>query len=1001
MTSPEWERVKDLVATALECDLETRELYLCQLEREDPSIAAQVAELIRSHNNSGDFLDRPLILDCDFLDDLESDQRFSPGELVSGRFEIARLIGKGGMGEVYEAWDRELEDQVALKTLRFEVSTHEVFTARFRKEIQLARKVTHPNVCRIFDSFRHQLGDTSYISVLSMELLHGQTLAEYLSAKGRLTVAEAWPIVQQIIDGLQAVHEAGIIHRDLKPSNLVLVPDGDSFRVKITDFGIAGRLPDDPSQAPPTQASKMLGTPGYMAPEQLELGLATVRSDIYALGLMLYEMVTGTKPFAGDAVWKRLHEDPRPPKKVSPSLPDNWNKVILCCLERKPEYRFPDVETVGRSLSGETATVHLPHKPLATRIRAWTKYRRAVIGSILAAVALLLFTLRFYQVKPKLQEGATVVFPEIENTTSDQELEGVTDLMRNQLEQSPNFMLLERSQMRSIVQQMGKQVDSRVLSKTEHDTAREMAWRAGAGLILFTTLSRGPRGYLLTVRAEEVPAKPDQKWRQWEESFAATNKDKIFDATQQACRWFRNLVEKNPVSTTGREPLPQSTTTSSWNALLLFSQAERLKAAGQTLEAIPLLKKSTEIDPDFALAYMRLGDFYMSLKDEKNGLWNWQRAVDTLKRRQVTQQEEVRIRALFDQDSGDWAASQDALNRFELLYPRDYLPSFYLATTLAKLNLTEQALAKSQQAAGKQPQAYAPVAQEARLEMVLNKTTDAARAIERLRAMGRQDSADSIEAGLGFLTEDFASTVGALYRLQQSSDPLSRSKEFSLRAAFLAEMRRFPEARRVLKDGASFDDANSFPFFSADKWTAISYLHLRTGNRASCRRAAWIAIGKEDGPLHLLQAGTLLARAGFSGDAGQVLHRLDSWPSLHSVQQGRHQILGEILLNEGIDEKKMLKEMQTAADLDAPSGSHEYLARAWVKLGESQKALDLYKLWADSPGQIWQAPDYEYPGTWADMAEKYVELQSDHNDPVARRVEERMIAIDKAKVWIH
>jgi len=272
--------------------------------------------------------------------------------VLCGRFRIVRLIGKGGMGEVYEAWDLELQEAVALKTLRFEVSGSEIFSARFRREVQLARKVTHPNVCRIFDSFRHQVGNEAPIAVLSMELLRGETLSEHLKKKGRLTTEEALPLVRQIVDGLQAVHDAGIIHRDLKPSNLMLVPEGDGYCVKLTDFGIAGRLSAEPTLTALTQGSKALGTPDYMAPEQLENGRTSVQSDIYSLGLILYEMVTGLKPFAGKSAWKRLYDNPVPPKKLTPDLPDYWNNAVLCCLDRNVEQRLSTTSILWECLDG-------------------------------------------------------------------------------------------------------------------------------------------------------------------------------------------------------------------------------------------------------------------------------------------------------------------------------------------------------------------------------------------------------------------------------------------------------------------------------------------------------------------------------------------------------------------------------------------------------------------------------------------------------------------------
>ena len=376
IVAEEWERVKELFDTALDYSTQQRAEFLSRLMQDDPAVASQVSGLIASHEQAGDFLHQPLIFTADFLHDLEEPQRFAPDDVLCNRFKIVRLIGKGGMGEVYEAFDRELEEHVALKTLRFEVSSNEIFTARFRREIQLARKVTHPNVCRIFESLRHQTGNET-ISVLSMELLRGQTLGDYLKSKGRLNPDEALPLAQQIIDGLSAVHAAGIIHRDLKPSNLVLVPEGDSFRVKITDFGIAGGLPANPSQPALTQASKILGTPDYMAPEQLEHGRATIQSDIYSLGLVLYEMVTGAKPFAG-AVWKRLSQRAPSPKKVAPLIRGSWERAILCCLAKAAADRPGSVESVWKLL------ITPPPRTWPVRLFLAIVFATALIFAILA-----------------------------------------------------------------------------------------------------------------------------------------------------------------------------------------------------------------------------------------------------------------------------------------------------------------------------------------------------------------------------------------------------------------------------------------------------------------------------------------------------------------------------------------------------------------------------------------------------------------------------------------
>ena len=403
VVAEEWERVKELFESALDRPPHERAELLSRLGQDDPTLAKQVSALLTSHEQAGDFLNQPLIFSANFLDDLEEPQRFAPNDVLCNRFKIVRLIGKGGMGEVYEAFDQELEEGVALKTLRFEVSSNETFTARFRREIQLARKVTHPNVCRIFESLRHQT-ENETISVLSMELLQGQTLGDYLKSKGRLTVDEALPLAKQIIDGLSAVHAAGIIHRDLKPSNLVLIPEGSSFLLKITDFGIAGRLPENPAQTALTQASKMLGTPDYMAPEQLEHGHASIQSDIYSLGLVLYEMVTGAKPFAG-AVWKRLSHRAPSPKKVTPVVRGSWERAILCCLKKDATERPSSGEAVWRLL-------------VTPPPRKWPA-RSFLAIVIFAAVLLAIWVFRPHHINPDAQAALDVARVAIENPSKD------------------------------------------------------------------------------------------------------------------------------------------------------------------------------------------------------------------------------------------------------------------------------------------------------------------------------------------------------------------------------------------------------------------------------------------------------------------------------------------------------------------------------------------------------------------------------------------------------
>ena len=282
-------------------------------------------------------------------------QAFEPGQLLSGRFRIVRFIADGGMGEVYEAEDTELSGRVALKTIRHEIAEDAGILERFKREVHLARQVTHPNVCRIYDVFRHE--DTTF---LAMELLPGETLSARLEREKRLSPDAALRIVVQSAAGLAAAHRAGVVHRDFKSANVMLVPDANEpggTRAVVTDFGLARRHQGggrDSGAA--TVTSAITGTPSYMAPEQVEGGPITPATDVYALGVVMYEMVTGTLPFQGETplsiAVKRLKEAPPPPRRRFHGVPALWERTILRCLEREPANRYQSASDVPAALEG-------------------------------------------------------------------------------------------------------------------------------------------------------------------------------------------------------------------------------------------------------------------------------------------------------------------------------------------------------------------------------------------------------------------------------------------------------------------------------------------------------------------------------------------------------------------------------------------------------------------------------------------------------------------------
>ena len=285
--------------------------------------------------------------------DLPATSDIDAGTVLADRYRIVRFIARGGMGEVFEAEDLTLHGTLALKTIRPEIARDRDAVARFKREIHIARRITHPNVSRIYDIgvHRHDGVETMF---LTMEFLAGETLGSRIGRCGRMSEAEALPLAEQIAAGLGAAHDCGVIHRDFKSANVMLVDGARGLRAIVTDFGLARGLTTDDGLSSISISGAVMGTPAYMAPEQVEGAALTPAADIYALGIVLYEMVTQKRPFQGDTplslAVKRLTDPPVPPTRFVPDLDPVWEAVILRCLARRPEDRYQHALEVVRDL---------------------------------------------------------------------------------------------------------------------------------------------------------------------------------------------------------------------------------------------------------------------------------------------------------------------------------------------------------------------------------------------------------------------------------------------------------------------------------------------------------------------------------------------------------------------------------------------------------------------------------------------------------------------------
>jgi serine/threonine protein kinase len=254
---------------------------------------------------------------------------------LEGRYQILKELGRGGMGIVFHAYDKQLKEQVAIKILSPLLSNDSDALERLKREVSAARRITHSNVIRI-----HDISEINGLHFISMEYFHGMNLKEYIKLHGPLSTMQAYNIAAQICDGLEAAHREGVVHRDLKSQNIILDPTN---KIKIIDFGLARTAHMEGM----TATGLIMGTPEYMAPEQVSGKRIDERADIYSFGVILYELFTGKVPFTGDSAiavgFKQLKEDPLPPSQVTPGVSPEIERIIFKALEKDPARRYRSV----------------------------------------------------------------------------------------------------------------------------------------------------------------------------------------------------------------------------------------------------------------------------------------------------------------------------------------------------------------------------------------------------------------------------------------------------------------------------------------------------------------------------------------------------------------------------------------------------------------------------------------------------------------------------------
>jgi len=541
-------------------------------------------------------------------------RELTTGTTFAGRYQVIEEIGKGGMGKVYKVLDKEIDGKVALKLIRPEIVTDKKTIERFRNELKMARDISHKNVCRMYDLNKDE--ETYYIT---MEYVPGEDLKSFIRRAGQLSVGKSIAIAKQVCEGLVEAHRLEVVHRDLKPQNVMIDREGN---VRIMDFGVARSLKEKGI----TGVGVMIGTPEYMSPEQVEGKEVDQRSDIYSLGVIIYEMVTGRVPFEGDTplsiAVKHKIEAPRSPKEINAQIPDDLSRVVLKCMEKDKEKRCQSASELLSELAniekGIPTTERLipKRKPITSReITVKFKLKKLFIPA-LVVIALAVIWVIVWQLLPQkeaipvLSDKPSIAVISFNNQTGDKAYDYLRDAIPNllitSLEQSGYLSVTTWERMYDLLKQMGKEKPEVI----DRDLGFELCRMDGVDAIVLGSFIKAGDLFATDVKVLDVESKSLLKSASSKGEGVRSILESQIDELSKEIALGVGLSERKIKATQLRI---SEVTTTSMDAFNLFLRGREDQEKLYYDDARRFLEKAVEIDPSFALAYRYLASVYYGL----------------------------------------------------------------------------------------------------------------------------------------------------------------------------------------------------------------------------------------------------------------------------------------------------------------------------------------------------------------------------------------------------
>jgi eukaryotic-like serine/threonine-protein kinase len=848
------------------------------------------------------------------------------GQALGTRYEITKLLGAGGMGAVYQAWDHELNVLVALKTVRPEVTadpeTARMLEHRFKQELLLARQVTHRNIVRV-----HDIGEMDGIKYITMPYLEGEDLATILKQEGKLPVSRVLPIVRQVVSGLCAAHEAGVVHRDLKPANIMVQPDGEAL---VMDFGVArasgaargaatavveGRVIRS-AQPGGTMAGSVVGTVEYMAPEQARAQPVDQRADVYAMGLIMYDMLLGrTRASRTESVVAELRlrmEAPPPPvRSADQTVPEPLDKIITRCIQTDPAARF----ATSRDLLDALSALDDQGKrlPIVRRL-TWR------VGAMAAVLVAMLLGATYWSARgpevPVEYAPVAVIIADVENATNDRTFDrSVPQALRRALESASFITAFDRA----AAQQTFRALPPGGFDET---AARQVAIKQGLGVVLAGAIvPQGTRQYDITITASEAMTGNQIA----SVTRRASNKDQVLDAVTRLAVSIRRALG-DQTSESAQQLAMKTISTTSLDVASHYAAAVDAQARGRAEEALEAFSKTVALDPSFGLGYQGMAVMSRNLgrlQDAEKYAGEALRYLD-----QMTERERYATRGYYYRLTGDFQQCVKEYGELISRFPADVPARNQRAFCLARL--------RDVRAAGEDMRKVVSIlpnhaAYRVNLAYLLNRSGEFAEGEATIRGIEEPSARALATLALSQQGQGLTAEAAETYEKIRGMDSWGKSFGIAGLGDLAVYDGAFGRAARIFEEAAAAELQAKNGDNAALKLVSLAHAQLARGQKRAAVAAAERALDLSTAPSIRFLSGRILAEAGGTARAREIAAGFTSQVAAEPQAYGRI-IEGGIALAEG-NAKDAIRLLTEANQTHETWLGHLDLGRAFLAAG--------------------------------------------------------------------